>query len=59
MNGLEFVTRKTEKNGNSNDVVGQEGKKVKANKRGTFCLVEGDIFASQKTCRIQPFLATS
>ena len=34
MNGLEFVTRKTEKTGNSNDVVGREGKKVKAKKVG-------------------------
>ena len=29
MNGLEFVTRKTEKNGNSNDVGGREGKRLK------------------------------
>ena len=35
MNGLEFVTRKTEKTGNSNDVVGREGKKVEQLK-GTF-----------------------
>ena len=47
MNGLEFVTRKTEKTGNSNDVVGREGKKVEATKR--------DIFAPRKTCRIHAF----
>ena len=44
MNGLEFVTRKTEKTRNSNDVVGQVGIKVKANKGENFCLVERDMF---------------
>ena len=47
MNGLEFVTRRTEKTGNSNDVVGRGGKKTEATKRV--------IFASRKTCRIHAF----
>ena len=51
MNGLEFVTRRTEKTGNSNDVVGRGGKKTEATKRV--------IFASRKTCRIHAFVATS
>ena len=50
MNGLEFVTRKTEKTRNSNDVVGREGKRLKQIE-GTFLpqrkLVKRGIFAKE------------
>ena len=50
MNGLEFVTRKTEKTRNSNDVGGREGKRLKQIE-GTFLpqqkLVKRDIFAKE------------
>ena len=51
MNGLEFVTRRTEKTGNSNDVVGREGKKAEATKRAFLPL--------EKLVGFMLFLATS
>ena len=40
MNGLEFVTRKTEKTRNSNDLGGREGKRLKQ--------IEGTFLPQQK-----------